>query len=195
MAQDWDWKGTFPIHEIPKTVNPKTGTPVPLVQRGGLYAGAPNDNNIFLYGGTTSYPNTSFPNYEWPGPPIYTLWSFDTVLREWNQYDSQQVSRDAPNRPNAGVWDGAPDQGLAFYFNGQVDSGSSSSTQYLGSESYSLDGMVVIDTSNQTARNLSTQNVVRGAPRTRGKMTYLPNIGTNGILVVLGGTSQSPPKQ
>lgn len=191
MTQDWDWKGNFPISKIPKGVNAQTDTPVPLVERGALYAGAPKDDNIYLYGGTTSYQNTSFPGYEWPGSALYSLWSFDTVLRTWNLYSNQEVCSDAPNRPNAGAWDAAPDQGLAFYFNGQIDSGSSITTQDLRSDSYSLDGMIVIDTNAQTARNLSTESVVQGAPRTRGKMTYIANVGTYGILVLLGGTSQS----
>jgi hypothetical protein len=191
MSIDWDWKTNLPEHQVWKTPNPNTHTPAPSVARGGLYAGGSNDNNIYLYGGTTTFENTSSPFYTTPGSALYTLWSYNTLSTTWNQYDSHSVCPEAPNRPNAGAWDVAQDQGLAFYFNGQVDSGSSYDTMRLGSYSYPITGMMVIDTINQTARNVSTDSV--GSPRTRAGLTYIPSIGTYGIVVVLGGITQSFP--
>ena len=50
--------------------------------------------------------------------------------------------------------------------------------------------MVVINTVDHSARNLSTSTVTMGLPRTRGQMVYVPGIGDKGILVLLGGSSK-----
>ena len=86
----------------------------------------------------------------------------------------------------------APDQGLAFYLEGEVDSGSSTETQVLGdSIKYFLKGMIVIDTTTQTARNVSTAPVANGVPGTYGSMQYISGIGQKGILVHLGGSDSN----
>lgn len=73
-----------------------------------------------------------------------------------------------------------------------LDSGSEIQTQRFGNgiKQY-LEGMIVIDTNNQTARNLSTRAVVGDMPRARGRMQYVSGIGDNGILVQIGGYQQS----
>jgi hypothetical protein len=188
MTSSWDWKTNISMVSLNKTNNPKTGTPPPLVVFGGLYPGGQDDRKIYLYGGTTSFQNTSFPGFSGPTSAQYTLWSYDPTTSEWNQFD---ITDTAPNRPNSGAYTEAPDQDLAFYFNGQIDQGSQLDTQSLNGAKRFMPGMIVINTHNQTARNLSTDAVVQSKPRTRGKMTYLPAVGKNGILVLLTGTSKS----
>lgn len=104
----------------------------------------------------------------------------------WDQYD---VSAAAPWRPHFGANTEAPDQGLAFFYNGELDSGSSVETQYMGdSVKQFLEGMVVLNTTAGTAVNISTMPIDNGQPRTRGVMQYIPNYGDNGILISFGGT-------
>ncbi len=168
-----------------KKANPQTGTLPPVQSRGALYYGSQQDNHIWLWGGTTSYSNTSFKGFQGPLPSQYSLWSYDTVAQAWAQFDT---SISIPNRPSSGSYAEAIDQNLAFFFNGQLDSGSQQSTQSFGNNVKEfIGGMVVINTSNQTARNLSTTSVVGDFPRTRGRMQYVPGIGPKGILVQIGG--------
>jgi hypothetical protein len=99
------------------------------------------------------------------------------------------VSISVSQRPNSGGFTEAPDLGLAFYYGGEIDSGSSLDTQYLGSNKYQfLNGMVVLNLNNQTARNVSTSNVQYNQPRTRGRLQYVPNIGSKGVVISMGGS-------
>ena len=189
MSTSWNWKTNISESIINKTLNPRTGSAPPVVVRGALYQGAKSDDNIYLYGGTTSYINTSFAGFQSSTTNQYSLWSYDTVLKEWNQFD---ITTASPERPNSGASAEAPDQGLAFYFNGQIDNGSSITTAGLGDNSQVfLEGMVVMNTSNQTARNISTSEVTGNNSRTRGRMQYVPGIGSKGILTYLGGSYEN----
>lgn len=186
LSRTFDWKTQASELALEKTMDPDTHNIPPKVSHGVLFAGKHGDSRIWLYGGTTLWWNTSFPGFEGPTTQIYSLWSFDTVTRRWDQYD---VTSESPMRPSNGLAAEAPDLGLAFYFNGQIDSGSSQQTQYLNSQSkLFLEGMVIINTTSQTAVNISTDVVVGNLPRTRGAAVYIPHIGGNGILVLMGGT-------
>lgn len=107
----------------------------------------------------------------------------------WNQYD---IFKASPYRPSRGLSAEAPDQSLAFYLNGQIDNGSSSSTTTLGDgQAVALPGMVVVDTTTQEARNISTGVDKSVSSRAGGGMVYIPSYGVHGILVALGGLSAS----
>ena len=189
MNKSWDWKTNISETALNKTANPQTGTRPPVLSRGALYHGANEDDNIYLWGGTTSYYNTSSPGFQSPTTKQYSLWSYNIATKAWDQYD---VTSGSPNRPSSGSYTDATDQGLSFFFNGMLDSGSEIQTQKFGNgmKQY-LEGMIVIDTNYQTARNLSTKTVVGDMPRARGRMQYVSGIGDNGILVQIGGYQQS----
>lgn len=189
MNNSWDWKANISETALNKTANPKTGTNPPVLSRGAMYHGTDEDENIYLWGGTTSEWNTNFPGYEGPSVQQYSLWSYNLVTQVWNQFD---VTLASPNRPNSGSYAEATDQGLAFCLNGFLDDGSEIQTEGLipNSKQY-LQGMIVIDTNNQTAKNLSTGAVVGTLPRSRGRMQYISGVGSNGILVQIGGNQQS----
>ena len=188
MSTSWNWKTNISQGFLPKTPNPQTGTFPPVYSRGALYSSSPSDPNIYLYGGTTSFFNTSSPGYEIPYTSQYSLWSYDTNLRTWDQYD---ITAADPQRRNSGASAEAPDQGLAFYLNGQIDNGSAPATASLGGVVQFLEGMLVINTTNQQAKNISTASFSGSAPRTRGKMQYVDGVGSNGIVVYLGGSAKS----
>ena len=188
MSTSWDWKLNVSEAFIPKQPNPQTDAIPPLVSRGALYSGTASDSKIYLYGGTTSFLNRSFPGFEVSSSSQYSLWSFDTDANTWDQYDITDAS---PQRRNSGASAEAPDQGLAFFLNGQIDNGSAPTTEYLGPTIQFLQGMIVINTTTQEARNVSTDDFSGSNPRTRGKMEYVPGLGSNGILVYLGGSSKS----
>ena len=168
------------------TANPITGFLPPQVVRGTLYQGSQGDDSIYLYGGTSSYANTSFPGWQPPTPSTYTLWSYDTKYRQWTNYNIEQS---APYRPSNGAAAEAVDQGLAFYFNGELDSGSSQGIDIINGTGVFVSGMVVVNTTDQTARNLSTAQVSTDLARARGRMQYIPGVGEKGILVLIGGSS------
>lgn len=192
LTSSWDWKNNISETTTNITANTDTGSLPPQVVRGTLYQGAPSDSRIFLYGGTTSYANTSFPGWQNPDASTYSLWSFDPDSTTWDQYT---IGSNATYRPSSGAAAEASDQGLAFYFNGLIDNGSSSETVILGVNNVNvfLPGMIVINTTDpdQTTRNLSTSALTGNQARARGKMQYVPNVGKNGILVQLGGSSKA----
>ncbi len=167
------------------TANSTTEPLPPQVVRGTMYHGSQGDDRIFLYGGTTSYENTSFPGWQPPTPPTYTLWSYDTKSRQWTQYN---IEHSAPYRPSNSAAAEAVDQGLAFYFNGELDIGSSQGIDIVNNTSVFVSGMIVINTTDQTARNLSTAQVSIDLARACGRMQYIPNVGEKGILVLIGGS-------
>ena len=167
------------------TANPTTGALPPQVVRGTMYYGSQDNNNIYLYGGTTSYVNTSFLGWQPSTPSTYTLWSYDTKSRQWARYN---IESSAPCRPSNGAAAEAIDQGLAFYFNGELDGGSSQGINIRNDTSVFITGMIVVNTTDQTARNLSTAQVSMDLARAGGRMIYIPEIGGKGILVLIGGS-------
>ena len=188
MSRSWDWKGNISEAYINKTGLANVQS-IPVLSRGALYEGLGNDSSIYLYGGTTSYINTSDPAWEPPTSSQYSLFSYDTASGNVAEFN---ISGASPYRPSSGAYATAPDQGLAFYLEGEVDSGSSTETQVLGdSIKYFLNGMVVIDTNTQIARNVSTAPVRSGVPGTYGSMQYIPGVGQKGILVHLGGSDSN----
>jgi hypothetical protein len=69
--------------------------------------------------------------------------------------DPVYIFSSVPERPSWGASAEASDKGLAFYLNGLISNESSVSTEYLGSTTISLEGMVVLDLNNQTVIRLS----------------------------------------
>lgn len=187
MSTSWDWKTNISMKALNKTANPSTGTVPPLVVDAALYSGPTTDTSIYLYGGTTSYVNTSFPGYQDPTSSQYALWSYDTAGDEWSQYD---VSLHAPNRPAGGAYAEAPEQGLAFWLNGYINNGTSNKLEEWDGLLEYMNGLIVIDTNKQTATNVSTSSL-KNFPRVRGGLTYIPGIGEKGILVSVGGATKS----
>ncbi|MCJ1470714.1 hypothetical protein MMC07_009361 [Pseudocyphellaria aurata] len=188
VSKPWDWKTNISEEVIVKGQNPKTGTDVPFLSRGALYHGMDGDENMYMWGGTTSYLNTSFPGWVSQSVSTYSLWSYSIISKQWDQHD---VTRFVPRRPSSASSAEVPELGIAFYFNGEMDSGSAQDSGIQGKDDkVFLEGMIVIDTQNQTARNISTTTVVGDKPRTRGEMQYVPGIGKKGILVQIGGNQK-----
>ena len=187
LDRSWNWNSDIPQKVINITANPKTGSKPVQAVRGALYQGPPGDASIYMYGGSTPDLNTSFPGWRPPAPATYSLWSYDTAIKTWNQYD---ITDNAPYRPSGGASAEAQDQSLAFWFNGELNGGSSASTQGLGpTNTVSLSGLIVINLTDNSARNLSTTTVTGNRPRTRGRMQYLPGIGDHGVLALIGGST------
>lgn len=89
-------------------------------------------------------------------------------------------------RPCSGASTIIKEKGLAFYFNGEQDLGSSEESQVLNQTTKFLVGMVVLNLFNQTATNVSTTGVSNLA-RVRGQLAHIPLAGNDGLLVLLGG--------
>lgn len=185
LSQPWDWKTNVSIKALAKPGMPELPTSPPVVSRGAFYYGSDDDPNIYLWGGTTSYINTSFPGFIAPLPATYTMWSFNIETKDWGHYD---MSDTVKYRPAAGAYAEARDQHRSFFLNGWIDNGTSAQTMSLSPSTKVLqEGMIVIDHSNQTAMNLSTKALVGEKPRARGKMQYISNYGENGIILLVGG--------
>ncbi|KAF2964582.1 hypothetical protein GQX73_g8986 [Xylaria multiplex] len=186
LSVSWDWKTNISEKFVEKTAALGTSNLIPIVQSGALFQGNPNDPQIYLYGGVTPDINTSFADWQGPTTNQYTLWGLNTQTFGWTQYD---VSLTVPERPSWGFWAEIPDQGQAFYMNGLVNNLSSASTRGANIPETNLEGMVVLDLQHRTALNRSTEIITSGNPRARGGMVYIPDIGSNGILISLGGAT------
>lgn len=187
LTQPFNWtEMKVPTYVLNKTEDPDSANRPPQVSDGVLFSGASDETTIWLYGGTTVWWNTSFPDFQPPTTQIYSLWSYDTAIHRWDQYD---VSSGAPSRPSNGLTAEAPELELGFYFNGEIDSGSSmETTLYHDAHKQFLEGMIVINTTSQTATNISTEGATGDTPRTRGGAAYIPGVGGNGLLALFGGT-------
>lgn len=95
----------------------------------------------------------------------------------------------SPRRPNRGASAEAPSLGLAFYLNGQIDSGSSLQNSWMKNTTEHLEGMIVLNTVNQSAANVSTATL--GSPRVAGGLLFIEQMATNGALVAVGGLQRS----
>jgi hypothetical protein len=100
----------------------------------------------------------------------------------WDSYRS-----DGLTTPSYGAAAEAADQGLAFYLSGQTDNGTAPSTVGTGDSQTLLDGMVVIDMVQHTTKNISINGMNDNQPRVGGALQYVPGLGTDGVLVALGG--------
>ncbi|KAI9775133.1 MAG: hypothetical protein M1835_005928 [Candelina submexicana] len=192
LSQSWDWKTN--ISEKAESVTAPNSVSPPTLVRGALFQGSPDDNSIYLYGGTTSWwatPNQGTSSgFNPPTPQQYSLWSYDTVAKKW---DNPDISAASQVRPNSGAYAEAPDLGLAFWFNGMLDSGSSSETMVFGDNTkVYFETMIVIDTNKKTARNLSTSAVTKSTTGLAlGAMQYVPGVSDKGILVQIGGSDKT----
>jgi hypothetical protein len=186
----WDWKTNIIIEAQAKNAtNPLTGTLPPSQIRGHMFHGPANEPGVYVYGGTTYMGNQSFEAYAWPDSSAYPLWSYTRGPNyPWSQYAVA-----APWMPNHGAAAEAIDQGLAFYLNGQIDWGTSSKTldTFKTQDLYvPLDGMIVLNLTTQSSKNISTARLQGGAPRVGGSMEYIASVGAMGALVALGGQIQ-----
>lgn len=163
------------------STNPTVKTP--SLVRGSLFAGPSNQSRIYSFGGSDSYENVNFPNWVGPTSDQFPLWSYEYTSTDWGAYD---LSSNHIIRPASGAYAEAPDLGLAFWYNGQRDSGSSTAAQPLNGTIDFMKGMIVIDFNTETAKNIST-DAVSDQPRVRGKMVYVPTIGVKGALILIGG--------
>lgn len=66
------------------------------------------------------------------------------------------------------------------------DKGSAAETTVLDTTTRFLDGMVIVDLHKQTARNVSTK-AVSALARVRGGMVHVPLVGSDGVILLLGG--------
>jgi hypothetical protein len=190
LNSTWDWKTNITVEAQAKNVaNPPTGNRPPSQMRGHMFHGLANVPEVYVYGGTTYMGNLSFEAYAPPESSAYPLWSYTYGPNyPWNQYDVA-----SPWMPNHGAAAEAIDQGLAFYLNGQIDWGTSSRTldTFNSQDLYvPLDGMVILNLTIHSAKNISTTGLRGGAPRVGGSMEYIASVGGMGTLVALGGQIQ-----
>jgi hypothetical protein len=185
-SKSWNYLQNVPQSLLPAPTLEQINAPSAMI-RGALFSGTSDDSRIYLYGGTTSFLNESFAGFKQPSSAQQPLWSYDVADNGWSP-----VNMSGPNirRLNGGAYAEAPDQGLAFYFNGQLDNGSDSSVAN-SSEFYEfVAGMLVIDFTNEKVRNISTDALGNGTARVGATLQYLPTVGEKGALVLLGGGSK-----
>ncbi|PQE22714.1 cell wall anchored protein [Rutstroemia sp. NJR-2017a BVV2] len=187
MNESWTWQsGSANLPMVSEQVLfPVSSENVPSVVIGGaLFSGSMNDNEIYLYGGTDQSMNTSFYSYSESIPSDQTLLSYDITGHQWQSINVSSVNL---QKSSYGASADVPDQGLGFYFNGEINNGTSAETaSFPAYNSIPLEGMVMVDTVGNTSRNIST-SAIDGNSRTGGILQYVPGVGEKGILVQFGG--------
>lgn len=187
MGESWNWTmataGT-PLVSEQVLLSDSENTFSSVVLNGALFSGSPGGNSIYLYGGTDQSMNTSFYKYTEPTPPNQTLLSYDV---KQNQWASINVDSSIPEKPSYGSSADVLDQGLGFYFNGEINNGSSTETTWIPEgSSLPLDGMVMLNMTDKTSRNIST-TTIDSSSRTGSILQYVSGIGGKGILIQFGG--------
>ncbi|PUU75883.1 hypothetical protein B9Z19DRAFT_304685 [Tuber borchii] len=183
LNDEWNWRNTMPFEILDADQRvPSNSNAPPALSRGALW---PYQDSLYLYGGSTSRLNDSFIGYQPPKTEDTVLWRFDTLSSEWSPQplkssDGRKVPR-LSNGANAVV----EDRGLAFYYGGRTDNGTSPDTQNSTAINFSNE-FYVFDLKNGSARALPMDLV--GAGRADAQMIYIPDIGKKGILVLLGGS-------
>lgn len=185
MTASWDWKTNVSISQFARDESGSVaGMKWPVnVHDGALFGGLDGSSSLHMFGGTTSSFNQSFPNYEIPPDTRYGIWDYDMDANLWTAVDT---SDSLDTIPSWGASAEAPDQGLAFYVGGQTDNGTANSTQFLGSDTVGVTGMVIYDTTTSKMRNITGLSAVK-TNRQGGGLVYLENFGRAGLLVMLGG--------
>ncbi|KAF2826099.1 hypothetical protein CC86DRAFT_24973 [Ophiobolus disseminans] len=183
LKKSWDWTKNMSWLAFETTPNPRTGSVVrPGMVGGAMYHGPYNDTRVWTYSGTSYRGNESFLAANSTYNNQYPLWSFDNSTQVWDQFDVGQLKT-----PSYGSSAEASDQGLAFYLSGGTDNGTEPYTRDDLDQVVLLNGMMVVDTSHQTAKNISVSSMKDAQPRLGGALQYVPGIGGNGLLVALGG--------
>jgi hypothetical protein len=177
MTKSWDSKTNLPIKALQKDTN------IPYLTRGALYPNPSSNRTFVLFGGTVAMDNRTFSGWQAAQDDSKWIYSYDVTGNSWQL---SNMSSHGFIRPCSGASAFDKDKGLAFYYNGEQDWGSSSDTRVLLDTTQFLDGMMVLDLYSQTARNLSTA-AVSPQGRVRGQMVHVPLSGSDGVLVLLGG--------
>jgi len=153
------------------------------MSRGALYPDPTDPKKFWLFGGATATDNTTFNGYQLPQPEAWSLWSYQSDTDLWTGYD---MSASGIHKPASAANTYVQDKGIAVWFNGMQDKGSAAETTVLDTTTRFLDGMVILDLKNQTARNVSTK-AVSDLARVRGGMVHIPLAGSDGVIVLLAG--------
>ncbi|KAE9382233.1 hypothetical protein N431DRAFT_321535 [Stipitochalara longipes BDJ] len=187
MKSSWNAKTNVSItqqnHSMGGSVS---GLSWPLnVQRGALFSGWPGSSDLYMYGGTTSGFNKSFPGYEIAPTPRTGLWLFDQVSNVWVGVDT---SFWVSTTPSWGAF--AEDhQNLAFWVGGQLDSGTAESTEFLNDSTVGTGGLIVLTLREHGMYNVTVKESIKSNRQGAG-MVYVEGVGKAGILVLLGGRTE-----
>jgi hypothetical protein len=189
MTSSWDWKTNVSISQFARQESGSVaGMKWPVnVHDGALYGGAVDSSTLTMFGGTTSGFNESFPNYLIPPDTRYGIWSYDIEGDLWTAVDT---SDSLDTIPSWGASAEVPERNLAFYVGGQFDEGTASSTQYLENSTVGVSGMVVIETTTNTVKNITGLSAIKTNRQGAG-LVYVPNFGKAGMLVLIGGQTQT----
>ncbi|KIW24227.1 uncharacterized protein PV07_09955 [Cladophialophora immunda] len=189
MTASWDWKTNVSISQNARHESGSvSGMQWPVnVHDGSLFGGMDSSTTLYMFGGTTSSFNQSFPYFEIPPTTQYGLWTYDMDADVWAAVDTSGF---LDTIPSWGANAEAPDQGLAFYVGGQIDSGTANTTQFLGEDTVGVGGMVILDTTSNNMKNVTVDDSVKSNRQGAG-MVYVDNFGDAGVLVLLGGETQA----
>ncbi|KAI9648109.1 hypothetical protein NHQ30_002739 [Ciborinia camelliae] len=189
MNESWNWtmsSASLPLvsEQVLLSDLESSNTFSTAVLNGALFSGSPGGKQIYLYGGTDQSMNTSFYGYTDPTSPNETFLSYDITQNQWA---SIKVDTTIPEKPSSGSSADVPDQGLGFYFNGEINNGSTTETISIpDGSSVPLEGMVMLNMTDNSTRNISTSAIDTNS-RTGSILQYIPGIGEKGILIQFGG--------
>lgn len=159
-------KDTWQFEFLPSMVT--TATPPANLVGGALYEVTTRLEQINLYGGAVIAFDDKFNNLTKINSLADSVWEYDTKSRAWSTLSSTDqglnVSRHSAHAQ-------ASEHHLTFYLD--------------------VEGLIVRNTSTGAVSHISGTSLPGGASRIGAGLQYIPDIGTKGILILIGGATVS----
>ncbi|KAJ4420459.1 hypothetical protein N0V82_004336 [Gnomoniopsis sp. IMI 355080] len=169
LANDWT-NDTLTV----ESVNKPPG--VPDLVRGGLWA---DSTNNLLYNGFAGDISSQIGDEE---AQAYGLWSYEPLNEAWTNLNaSASATFQTEPRPFSGSV--ATGNGTGYYLGGYIYDSNGNKT--------AISGLLAYDFSSNTLTNKTVSGTMSGGMVQKGRMIYVPNFGTNGVLISLGGYNEA----
>ncbi|KAL8653434.1 MAG: hypothetical protein Q9226_003852 [Calogaya cf. arnoldii] len=167
---------------IPKP-NATLDTSPPSLNDGAIFS---NDSSLWLYGGEVSQSGEL--KTEPPIPPNY-IWRYDWGSSDWSRVTS---SGEPVQRLITGPYTKASDS-RTYYLGGQKSANSDALfKKEAGSQHYAVGGLLTFDGSDRSFQNVSTGGLNKAGTMFAGFLTFIPSVGSQGVLVAFGGVTLDP---
>ncbi|KAI5838807.1 hypothetical protein DFP73DRAFT_563252 [Morchella snyderi] len=180
MTQQWSWRDDdMPLRVLDDQKQQQSTRP-PSLTSGALW---PWKNFLYLFGGTTNRLNDSFVGHATPTTDDVVMWKYDIEKTIWAPISFRNNSAIMLRLFN-GASTVVSNQGLAFHLGGVIDNGT---LPVSGSGVSFVNSFYAFNLTDESASKLGTDGLGDTSYRTNAQMVNIPDLGSKGILVLLGG--------
>ncbi|KAL8776023.1 MAG: hypothetical protein Q9213_008406, partial [Squamulea squamosa] len=152
----------------------------PSLNDGAIFS---NGSSLWLYGGSVSRAGPPL-----PAIPPDDIWRYDFATFKWSL---SARNGDPIQRLTKGAYL-QTDGSKGFYLAGQKDPFSDISFHVNdGAEPYMVEGLLIFDEVSETFHNASTAGMNRLGTMINGFISFIPSLGSEGLLIAFGGLSRA----